>query len=239
MKLRKLYSIFALIIFFCLLSCGRKATKIPPEFIETSPPKIGSDEWRYLKQSLNVFGVKIIDDKLIIKKADRKNQCILKVNNGTLFGTDNGEWSGELSFIPDDATKKTIVIKRGNIKYIFYYKDKVYFIEGLAHMFYSGGAIYRLNSLDNNFSWTKLVDFEDAPEAYTIYKDKLLVVTCKNFYIVNNFKKDLVFRDAFWDDLNPNSIVAFDDKDVFIGIRSGIVKLDLESKTIKFYKNDK
>ena len=52
-------------------------------------------------------------------------------------------------------------------------------------------------------------------------------------------QKELIFQDTFWSSLYPNSIAVLDDKNVFIGMRSGIVKLDLTTKTLKFYKNDK
>jgi hypothetical protein len=58
-------------------------------------------------------------------------------------------------------------------------------------------------------------------------------------HIVEDFKKELVFKEVFWNSLYPNSIAVIDDKNVFLGIRSGIVKLDLTTKTFKFYKNDK
>lgn len=106
-------------------------------------------------------------------------------------------------------------------------------------MGYSGGAIFELNTTNNNFTFNKLVNFDDAPEAFAIYKDKFLIATHENFYIVKDFKKDLVFKETFWSSLYPNSIAAIDDKNVFIGIRSGIVKLDLTNNTLKFYKNDK
>ena len=92
---------------------------IPKEFVETIPPKAGSDEWYPLNYSDNEFGVKIIDGKLDIKKVREVNKCDLKIAGGTLIGINNGEWGGQLTFKPDDTTKKAIDIKRGNIKFIF------------------------------------------------------------------------------------------------------------------------
>ena len=103
----------------------------------------------------------------------------------------------------------------------------------------SGGALFELDTTDNKFTYRKLVDFDDAPEAFTIYEDKFLIATHERFYIVKDFKKELIFEDTFWSSLYPNSIAVLDDKNVFIGMRSGIVKLDLTTKTLKFYKNDK
>jgi hypothetical protein len=239
MTLKRIFITLAFPTLFAISSCGHTTVTIPKEFVETVPPKAGSDEWYPLNYSDNEFGVKIIDGKLDIKKVNEVNKCELKIPGGTLIGINRGEWGGQLSFKPEDTTKNAIDIKRGNIKFIFRFKDKVYFIEGLAHMGYSGGAIFELITTNNNFTFNKLVDFDDAPEAFTIYKDKFLIATHENFYIVEDFKKDLVFEEMFWSSLYPNSIAAIDDKNVFIGIRSGIVKLDLTTKTLKFYKNDK
>ena len=141
--------------------------------------------------------------------------------------------------MPADTTQKNIEIKSGNIKFIFKFKDKIYFIEGLAHLGYSGGALFELDAKDNKFTYKQLINFDDAPEAFTIYHDKFLIATHKNFYVIKDFQKELIFQDTFWSSLYPNSIAVFDDKNVFIGIRSGIVKLDLTTKTLKFYKNNK
>ena len=239
MTLKRIFIALTFSTLFAITSCGQTTVTIPKEFVETVPPKAGGDDWYPLNYSQNEFGVKIIDGKLDIKQVKEVNKCELKITGGTLIGINSGEWGGQLTFKPDDTTKKIVEIKRGNIKFIFNFKDKVYFIEGLAHLSYSGGAIFELNTADNNFTFTKLVDFDDAPEAFSIYKDKFLIATHENFYIVQDFKKELVFKETFWSSLYPNSIAVLDDKNVFIGIRSGIVKLNLTDKTLKFYKNDK
>jgi len=239
MKFKPTFFIMALLTFFNLTCCGQPQVFIPKKFVETVPPKPGSTEWYPLNHSSNEFAVQIIDRKLKIKLVDEVNEYELNISNGKLVGINRGEWGGTLTFVPTDKAGNKVEIKRGNIKFIFKFKDKIYFIEGLAHMGYSGGAIFELDTTDNKFTYSKLVDFDDAPEAFTIYEDKILIATHERFYIVKEFKKELIFEDTFWNSLYPNSIAVLDDKNVFIGMRSGIVKLDLTTKTLKFYKNDK
>ncbi|MFC0513602.1 hypothetical protein ACFFGT_05295 [Mucilaginibacter angelicae] len=236
MIFKRIILVLILLPSLTLISCGQTPFSIPGEFIKTSPPKVGSDEWYVLNGSQNEFGVSIVNGKLDIKKVNEVNKSVLKIPSGTLIGVNRGEWGGQLTFKPSDTTKKNIDIKEGNIKFIFKLENKIYFIEGLAHMSYSGGALFELHTTGEKFTFTQLVKFEDAPEAFTIYKDKLLIATHKNFYIVKDFKKELVFKEAFWSSLYPNSIAAFDDKNVFMGIRSGIIKLDLTDKSLIFYK---
>ena len=77
------------------------------------------------------------------------------------------------------------------------------------------------------------MEFDDAPEAFTIYGNKLLIATHRNFYVVENFKKELIFENTFWSSLYPNSIAVVDNENIYMGIRSGLVKLDLTNK--KYY----
>lgn len=223
-----------LLLTFC--ACGQPQIIIPLEFVETIPPKPESAEWFSLNYSQNEFRTEIIDRQLTISKTKEKDRCEFKLSNGTLIGINRGEFGGQLKFLPLDTTQKEIVIKGGNIEFIFPFKEKIYFIEGLAHMGYSGGALYELEITNNKFVFKKLLDFEDAPEAFTIYQDKFLIAGHESFYIIKNFKKEIILEETFWDNLYPNSIAVFDDKNVFIGIRSGIVKLDLTTKDLRFYK---
>jgi hypothetical protein len=229
-------SFLFLFSFLMQAACQQFSMTIPPEFIETQPPTYGTNEWHELNYSMNEFGVKIVNGSLEIKKVDERHTCELIIPNGKLIGINRGEWGGQLTFIPKDSLKASIDIKGGNVKFLFQYNGKTYFIEGLAHLSYSGGALYELNIKDTVFTYEKLIDFEDAPEAFTIYNDKFLIASHCNFYVINNFKKEIVFKDTFWSSLYPNSIAAFNDKNVFVGIRSGIVKLDLTTKNLKFYK---
>lgn len=239
MNSKKTFFILASLVAFMLTSCGQAAVSIPKEFVETNPPKPGSSEWYSLNHSKNEFEVEIVNGKLKIENADRVHACELSISNGKLVGVNRGEWGGTLTFVPYDTLKSTVEIKSGNIKFIFLFKDKIYFIEGLAHLSASIGALYELDSTHDSFTFTKLIDFDDAPEAFTIYQDKILIATHERFYVIKDFNKELIFQDMFWSSLYPNSIAVLDDKNVFIGMRSGIAALDITTRSLKFYKNEK
>lgn len=218
-----------------------KATGIiPPEFIKTEQPKDGSAKWYKLHRSNN-FGVKIENNILKIKKIVIADKSKLRISNGVLRGIDNGEWGGILSFIPNDKSKKEINIKYGNIKFIFEFNNKTYFIEGVQNIISNYGIVFELDK--NDFTYKKILVIDDTPNAFTIFKNKLLIATNNNFYIlfyvINSFKKELVFKNTFWRSLYPNSIAAIDDENVFVGIRGGVVKLDLIYRTMDFYKHIK
>lgn len=212
--------------------------KIPNEFKESIPPENCSKEWYELNHSCD-FGVNIIDGKLEIKEIETSNICKLKIDGGTLKGLNNGEWGGQLTFVPDDTSKKEIIIAGGNIRFIFRFKDKIYYVEGFSHLTFSFGAMYELNKKGSKFIEKKIIDFVDAPYAFTIYNDKLLIAARKNFYIIKGSRKYLILKNSFWDGLYVNSVAAINDENVFIGMRGGIVKLNLTTKNYIFYKNAK
>jgi len=239
MKIITTNILFIFIILLSVTSCRQTEIKIPADFIETTPPKSGSNEWFTLNYSKKTFGVEIINGKLEISIIELANKCVLKLTDGTLYANDKGEWGGELFFVSKDSVNKGTLIKKGNIKFLFLYKNNIYFIEGLAHLGISEGAFYELDKTNNKFTYRKILDFEDAPEALTICENEFLIATHKNFYRIKDFKKELIFANEFWDGLYPSSIAVQDDKNVFLGIRGGIVKLNLTNKTLKFYKYTK
>ena len=234
--IRQLYFTIFIFYLFSLCACGQTKIIIPPEFIETVEPKAGSEEWIQLNHSQNEFKVENVEGQLKVTNITEGNNIELKISDGTLLGINRGEFGGVLKFIPFDTTGKEIEIKKGNIEFIFYFKDKIYFIEGLAHMGYSSGALFKLETESKDFKYAKVIEFDDAPEAFKIFKDKFLIAGYESFYVIEDFKKNIVLKETFWGGLYPNSIAAFDNKNIFIGLRSGIVKLDLTTKETKFYK---
>lgn len=230
--------IILFVLIFCALSCSGQNV-IFPNFVKTKLPKLNSSEKRELNYSGYDFDVKILNNKLKVTKAQSNNKSVLKISNGTIVAINHGEWGGKLTFIPDDKNQSEIVIKEGNLKFVFIFNNNIYFIEGLAHGSSNYGDLYQLNYSENKFSYKSIIHFEDSPEAFTIYKNKIYIAGYGNFYIIDNFKKGVLFRDAFWSGLYPNSIAIMDEKNVYLGIRSGIVKLNLPKKEVLFYKYKK
>ncbi|WP_343589350.1 hypothetical protein [Flavobacterium sp.] len=230
--------ILLLLSFFILKSFGQNSIEIPKPFKEEITPRLRSDEWYKLINPYTEFQVSITDGKLEVAKYNYSEGCEIKTPEGKFIGINVGEWGGKLFFVPTESEKKSFVIKEGNIKFIFSYKDKIYFIEGLTHMITSEGALFELDISGATISYKRILDFDDSPEAFTIYQDQIFIAGYKNFYIIKDFKKEVIFENTFWSSLYPNSIAVFDNENVFVGMRGGIVKLDLTKKSLNFYKND-
>jgi len=231
--------ILIILFFSFFVSCfSQKAIQIPSNFSEQEIPENYSKKWYELNRSSDNYSVKNFQGKLIVEKIKPKSGSELKIKNGKLIGKNHGEWGGELIFQQNDTEYNSVKIKDGNIVKIFEFQNKIYFIEGLAHLSISEGELYELIFTKDHFEHKKILDFDDAPEAIEITKNKIYIASHKNFYVVENLQKRKIFEDKFWTSLYPNSIAVFDDDNVFIGMRSGIAKLNLKNETIKFYREE-
>lgn len=68
-----------------------------------------------------------------------------KIKGGTLVGYDDGEWGGELLFVPD-LGEKPAQLKYVRVKFAFKIDDKIYIVSGLSHLSSSIGAISQLDT---------------------------------------------------------------------------------------------
>jgi hypothetical protein len=231
----KIYSILVAICLSAITALGQSYSEA--DFKRTKPPLYSTDEWYALNVSTDEFSVFNKNGQLEITKAGGDTNTQFKLPKGRLIGIDRGEFGGALKYIPNCKPKEAIQIKSGNVKLIFQYHDSIYFFEGLAHLTINNGALYRLDTANTTFTYTGIVGFEDAPEAFAIYNNQILIASHESFYILHNgLKKEVVLRNTFWRSLYPNSIAVIDEKHVYIGIRSGYVKLNLKTKELTFYK---
>ena len=99
--------------------------------------------------------IKFENEKLKVQEYKYERETELKIENGILKGINRGEWGGKLTFQPNDKNRKEIEIKTGNVKFIFKYNEKIYFIEGIAHLSINEGFLYELTFENNKFNYKK------------------------------------------------------------------------------------
>ena len=227
---------FIMLPFLCLSLqiFAQKNTVLPKGYVESKLPD--RDEWFELNSSINDCEVTIENDSLKVGNFKYSKEKEIENYGGKIIAIDRGEWGGSLTFKPNSKKLKEIEIKKGNISFLFTLNNKIFFMEGLSHMNIDEGAFYELIFNDGIFSYKKIFDFEDAPQAMTVFEDKIFVASSSSFYIVENMKKRIIFKDSFWGGLYPNSIVLEDQNNIFVGIRGGFVKLNLQENNLKFYK---
>lgn len=223
--------LIVVVLYFCLYCTGQEI-KIPENFTEHSIPKVESPEWFVLNHSKDCYAVKKDNGKLIVEKTSYyKKDSELEIEDGKLIGENKGEFGGALYFLPKKDKEKMVKIKFGNIVDIFRFQNKIYFTEGSGIW----GSLYQLKK-KSVFTYNKIESFGDALEAVTVFDDSIYIASYDGFYKVADEKAILIFRKQFWENLYPNSVVVFDEENIFMGIRSGIVKLNLVKKTINFYR---
>ncbi|TGE28312.1 hypothetical protein [Hymenobacter metallicola] len=181
--------------------------------------------------------MKNVDGKLLTGKSSEQNATQLQTPDGTFLGEDHGEWGGKLVFQSAAKQTKPVPIKEGNIRLIFQANNCVYFIEGLAHMSLNAGALYQITGTAPAFTWTKLADFDDAPEAFAVVGNDVYIAQFHGFTILRNLQKEVIVKKTFWSSLYPNSVAVFNNNEVCIGLRGGYVRLNTQTKTFRFFQH--
>ena len=174
--------------------------------------------------------------KLVTGLGHETHTTELTTPEGTFRGIDHGEFGGTLLFQDPDKQAQPIEIKQGNVRLIFQLQGHVYFIEGLAHMGLNSGALYELTGQAPNFGHTKLVDFDDAPEAFAIVGDNIYVAQAHGFLVLRHLHPDIIVKNSFWGGLYPNSVAMFGDT-AYVGMRGGYARVIVPSKSVTFFKH--
>ncbi|MBG8555954.1 hypothetical protein [Hymenobacter guriensis] len=183
------------------------------------------------------YTVRNIAGKLVVRKSHEQFLTQLQTPDGTFIGQNLGEWGGQLMFQPNTRQSKPVLLKKGNIRLIFQINGRVYFIEGLSHGGVTTGALYQLTRKLPTFTWTRLTDFEDSPEAFAIVDNDVYIVQSHGFMVLRNLQKEMVLEKAFWSGLYPNSVAVFSDGEVCIGMRGGYVRLNTKTKVLRFFQH--
>jgi len=141
-------------------------------------------------------------------------------------------------FSPRSASPKGkfLLIKYGNANGIFVYKGELYFTEGLSHMGTNQGAMYKVEIHDESVNAVKVIDFDEAIRSTTVYKGVIYVATFSKFYVVRDFKKELILDSLFWYGFNPSSIAVIDDHNIYVGMYGFYAKIDAIKKEMLLYK---
>jgi len=232
----KVFILFVLFFKFCN---AQDLFNLDKDFTITEIPT-SDKELNMLNMSIDFeFKVKIVNGKLEIQKFEStgvKDTIKFDVSNGKLLGANRGEFGGGLFFEEFNNPNKQVIFY-GNINSIFYYQNKICVLNGLAHgMGPHDGQLFTLKAIKNKFKYKKVISFNSVPEVYYIFNNKIFIVSHDGFFVVKNFKIKKSLRNQFWEGLYPNSIAVLDEENIFIGIRGGVVKLNILNNEIIFYK---
>jgi hypothetical protein len=225
---------------FCLflMACGHSGvaqTNKPLLFKAVPLP----EPWSPLVYRLNKavdYSVRKKGGRLVTGLGHETRTTELITTGGTFRGVDHGEFGGVLLFQSADKQSQPVEIKRGNVRLIFQLQGRIYFIEGLAHLSLSHGALYELTGQAPHFEYTKLADFDDAPEAFAIMGDDVYMAQSKGFTLLRHLRPDVIVKNTFWGGLYPNSVAVFGDT-AYVGMRGGYTRVIIPSKSLTFFKH--
>ncbi|WP_286969733.1 hypothetical protein [Flavobacterium sp. UBA4854] len=218
------------ILFVCINAQAQSNIQLPKNYKQISIPKENSKEHLKLNYSKDQ-SIRLRNNEIEIFPTPRIMNSELKFNNGSLIGSNHGEWGGKLIY---KTNEKEITIKEGNIISIFKLNGKIYFLEGLAHLSTNYGEVYELNYAEEKFSFRKIMNLPDEPQVFQIFNNKIYMATFSNFIIINNWKIESEIN-GFWESLYPNSLIIENKNHIFMGIRGGIVEIIPNTKILKLY----
>ena len=155
---------------------------------------------------------------------------------GRFEGIDHGEFGGVLRFHGPDKHAAPVVIKEGNVRLIFQSHGQVYFVEGLAHLGYSAGALYRVTGTAPALGYAQVFAFNDAPEAFALVNDTLYIAQSHGFTVLRALQPDVIVQRTFWGGLHPNSVAVFGDT-AYVGLRGGYARVIVSTRHVSFFKH--
>jgi hypothetical protein len=172
---------------------------------------------------------------------------VVEVADGYIVGFNRGEWGGELYWFSKNG-KKRYKISGHQIVQFIERDNKIYAIEGLAHLV-TRGSIIEIDKKGKKWKAKGFLKLSTAPEAIQLdSKGNFIVVTFgtnwsfdeRGFVVINatpglfsidrEANVDTLVENGIWgDSLYPSSMVIQNDV-VYIGMRKGVYKFDLTTK---------
>ncbi|WP_345232957.1 hypothetical protein [Hymenobacter saemangeumensis] len=182
------------------------------------------------------YSVRNENGKLITGLGSPRYTSELATSAGRFEGVDYGEFGGVLRFFSSDKQAPPVVVKQGNVRFIFQHNGQVYFIEGLAHLGYRAGALYRVTGTAPAWGYTQVLAFDDAPEAFAREGDNLYIAQSSGFIVIRALQPEVIVPRAFWGGLYPNSVAVFGDT-AYVGLRGGYARVIVSTGHVAFFKH--
>ena len=207
-------------------------------------------EWTVFIKENEIFATKnknIISDTLpfnITRKETEKykiggRRSTIQVDDGYIVGFYRGEWGGNLYWFSKDGNQKYEISKHEIVQFIKR-ENKIYAIEGLAHLSMSNGSIIEIKKVNNKWTAVEYIKLPSAPKGVDLdAKNNFVIITSKSLLKVDtNSKINTLIEEGFWDaGFYPTSLVIKDNI-AYIGMRKGILKYDLKTKKQEWLMNE-
>lgn len=213
-------------------------------FKESIFPKEGSKEWIKLPNSNKDFFIENRNENIEVSYFKDSSNSICKYHNISIRNFYFGEFGGYIEIF-NDATGYLEKIEEKYVKYIFEFNGKIFFLRSLSHMGYSIGEMYEFyfNIKRNEYYYKKVIDLKKSCDAYVISKNRLFILLETEIIEIKKNKEileaEVILQNIPFDILYPNSLIFVNDNIFYIGMRSGIGKIQLDTKKITYLVLDK
>ena len=126
-------------------------------------------------------------------------RSVIKVDNGYLVGFYRGEWGGNLYWISRDGKSKYEISGHEIVQFIKR-DNKIYAIEGLAHLGRSEGSIIEIKEVNKKWTAVEYLKLPSAPDGVDLAQNNnFVIITSKSLLTVDiNLKIDILIEKGFW-----------------------------------------
>ncbi len=200
-------------------------------------------EWTVFKKNNDILATKTrikISDTLPFKIIPSKNdkyklggkRSVIQVVDGYLVGFYRGEWGGNLYWFSKDGKRKYEISEHEIVQFIKR-DNKIYAIEGLAHLSMSQGSIIQIMKVNKKWATVNYLKLPSAPDGVDLASNNnFVIITSESLLTVDtNLKIDTLIEEGFWRaGLYPTSLVIKDNI-AYMGMRKGVYKFDLSNNT--------
>lgn len=164
------------------------------------------------------------------------SRFVKKVHNGFLIGLNNGEFGGGLYFLSENGKDSYEIAPYIRVRQIFEHNSNIYFSTGLAHLGRNYGSISKLTFTDTKWSIGKSLNLEQSP-TLVIFDNNLPYVITSEYILkldgdIDSFTQVLK-APYYWGVLYPSSAII-SNKDIFIAMRKGVLKISDFKTTPKY-----
>jgi hypothetical protein len=164
----------------------------------------------------------------------RGKRSVVKVVDGYLVAFWRGEFGGYLYWFSDNGITRKLISPAMIVQFLKR-DNKIYAIEGLAHMSISEGSIVEIKKVNDSWTTSEYLTLPFAPYAARLdTKNNFIIVTSDDLLSVDiNRNVDTLVKEGFWPGLYPTSMVIQNDI-CYIGMRQGVLKFDLLKRRQKW-----
>ncbi|SFR85600.1 hypothetical protein SAMN05216570_0036 [Dyella sp. OK004] len=209
------------------------ASQTPKGWVAIDQPNTDTG-WRcanYSRQEWAVAGD--LQHGIQVTPHKQTQQITLELTDGTLVGTNHGEFGGAIQWIGRNSPSQVIAPSAHPVAMTTRGSD-VFVATGLAHMTLNTGNIIKLHhTKDGSWQTSKVMDLGEAPNAGVRIDDNTWVLLTTNGVTkidLAKLTKEQIYRNSNWWKLYGNSIQQLGNSWI-IGARRAVIRLTPNSNS--------